>query len=92
MSYRGHIIIAGVANPLISHTHFDHVGEQSTLGLHRRSILISDMTTGDMTLFPARTKLLIGKGTDRRVFPTVPDATLLKGDFEYVNKFDLTSG
>lgn len=45
-----------------------------------------------MSLFPAKTKLLIGKGTDRRVFPTIPDATLLKSDFEYVRELGLTSG
>ncbi|KIK54099.1 hypothetical protein GYMLUDRAFT_88244 [Collybiopsis luxurians FD-317 M1] len=37
--------------------------------------------TGDMSLFPSTTKLLIGQGTDRRAFPTVPDAMLLESDF-----------
>ncbi|KAE9387471.1 hypothetical protein BT96DRAFT_981427, partial [Gymnopus androsaceus JB14] len=39
--------------------------------------------TGDMSLFPSKTKLLIGKGTDRsKTFPTVPDGVLLDSDFE----------
>ncbi|KAE9390012.1 hypothetical protein BT96DRAFT_967852 [Gymnopus androsaceus JB14] len=39
--------------------------------------------TGDMSLFPFKTKLFIGKDTDRsKTFPTVPDAVLLDSDFE----------
>ncbi|KAJ3840967.1 beta-lactamase-like protein [Lentinula raphanica] len=37
--------------------------------------------TGDMSLFPSKTKLVVGKGTDRRTFPSVPDAMLLESDF-----------
>ncbi|KIK54090.1 hypothetical protein GYMLUDRAFT_88239 [Collybiopsis luxurians FD-317 M1] len=36
---------------------------------------------GDMSLFPPTTKLLIGKGTDRKVFPEFPDAQLRESDF-----------
>ncbi|KAF5379628.1 hypothetical protein D9757_009202 [Collybiopsis confluens] len=37
--------------------------------------------TGDMSRFPSSTKLYIGKGTDRRAYPSVPDAMLLESDF-----------
>ncbi|KAF5379605.1 hypothetical protein D9757_009218 [Collybiopsis confluens] len=37
--------------------------------------------TGDMSLWPATTKLVIGKGTDRRVYPEVPDAALIESDY-----------
>ncbi|KAF5379601.1 hypothetical protein D9757_009210 [Collybiopsis confluens] len=37
--------------------------------------------TGDMSLWPSTTKLVIGKGTDRRVYPETPDALLLASDY-----------
>ncbi|KIK54087.1 hypothetical protein GYMLUDRAFT_100214 [Collybiopsis luxurians FD-317 M1] len=37
--------------------------------------------TGDMSQWPSTTKLVIGKGTDRKAYPSVPDATLLESDF-----------
>ncbi|KAJ8096389.1 hypothetical protein PM082_011551 [Marasmius tenuissimus] len=37
--------------------------------------------TGDMSKWPSSTKLVVGPGTDRRGYPTVPDAVLLDSDF-----------
>ncbi|KAG7094419.1 hypothetical protein E1B28_008019 [Marasmius oreades] len=37
--------------------------------------------TGDMSKWPSSTKLVIGPGSDRRGYPTVPDAVLLDSDF-----------
>ncbi|KAK1226008.1 hypothetical protein PQX77_011026 [Marasmius sp. AFHP31] len=36
---------------------------------------------GDLSKWPNSTKLVIGPGTDRRTYPTVPDAVLLDSDF-----------
>ncbi|KAF9267230.1 Metallo-hydrolase/oxidoreductase [Marasmius fiardii PR-910] len=37
--------------------------------------------TGDMSKWPSSTRLIIGPGSDRRGYPTVPDALLLDSDF-----------
>ncbi|KAK1226012.1 hypothetical protein PQX77_011030 [Marasmius sp. AFHP31] len=37
--------------------------------------------TGDMSKWPSSTKLVVGPGSDRRGYPTFPNATLLDSDF-----------
>ncbi|KAL0062510.1 hypothetical protein AAF712_010644 [Marasmius tenuissimus] len=37
--------------------------------------------TGDMSKWPSSTKLVVGPGSDRRGYPTFPDALLLDSDF-----------
>ncbi|KAL0573959.1 hypothetical protein V5O48_008000 [Marasmius crinis-equi] len=36
---------------------------------------------GDMSRWPHTTKLIVGPGSDRKTYPTVPDAHLLESDF-----------
>ncbi|KAF5366426.1 hypothetical protein D9758_009780 [Tetrapyrgos nigripes] len=37
--------------------------------------------TGDMSKWPSSTRLIVGPGSDRRGYPTIPDAVLLDSDF-----------
>ncbi|KAK1226011.1 hypothetical protein PQX77_011029 [Marasmius sp. AFHP31] len=47
----------------------------------RLTLDASSWSTGDMSKWPSSTKLVVGPGSDRRGYPTVPDAVLLDSDF-----------
>jgi len=45
-------------------------------------VQLSDIVIGDMSTFPSNTELIIGPGTDRKVYPEHKDALLLESDFK----------